>query len=172
MTSEFLFVDVVDRALAETRSRSIKVYTFAFYHDHESAAVSVCVDTQDNSDRVARSINDYNCRHFRKAIDAGNLEMAALWQANTGRSLSLGDFTAVNLARTDLPQDRSGVDYLAMVRAIMARHEEIRAQSLDPRLTLLACSGPEEEVALVWSLHESPPNSTQQPTSAPEGARG
>lgn len=151
---------MVDRALAEVRSRSIRIYTFAFYHDHESAAVSVCVDTRDNSERVVRGINAYNSRHFRKAVDAGDFKMAALWQANTGRSLSLGDFTAVNLARTEMPEDLSGPDYGAMVRAVVVRHEEIRAQSLDPSLTLLACSGPEEEVALVWSLPESPPNKT------------
>lgn len=161
MTSESLFVNVVDRALAETRSRSIRVYTFAFYHDHESAAVSVCVDTRDNSDRVVRGINKYNSRHFLEAVDAGDLETAALWQANVGRNLSLGDFAAVNLARTALPDDRPGFDYGAMVRAVMSRHEEIRALSLDPSLTLLACSGPEDEVALVWSLPESPPDTTQ-----------
>ena len=155
MTSDSLFVDVVDRALAEVRRRSIRIYTFAFYHDHESSAVSVCVDTQDNSERVVRGINAYNSKHFFKAVEARDLKMAALWQANTGRNLSLGDFTAVNLARTDLPEDLRGVDYCAMVRAVMVRHEEVRLQSLDPSVTLLACSGPEEEVALVWSLPES-----------------
>lgn len=158
MTSESLFVNVVDRALAEARSRSIRVYTFAFYHDHESAAVSVCVDTQDNSERVVRGINAYNSKHFFEAVETRDLKMAALWQANTGCSLSLGDFAAVNLARTELPGNLRGVDYCAMVHAVMVRHEEVRLQSLDPSRTLLACSGPEEEVALVWSLPETSPH--------------
>jgi hypothetical protein len=121
---------------------------------------------------VVRGINAYNLRYFCKAVDSGDLQTAALWQANVGRNLSLGDFTAVNLARTDLPEDVSGVDYCAMVRVVMSRHEEIRTLSLDPSLTLLACSGPEDEVALVWSLPESSPNTTQQPTGAPSGAGG
>ena len=172
MTSDSLFEDVVDRALAEVRVRAIRIYTFAFYFDHESAAVSVCVDTRDNSDCVVRGINAYNLRHFCKAVDSSDLKVAALWQANTGRSLSFGDFAAVNLARTDLPPEMLAVNFCAMVRAVMARHEEIRVQSLDSSLTLLACSGPEEEVALVWSLPESPPNKPMQTDERRSGARG
>ena len=46
-----LFDDVLTRAIAEVRASGIDVYTFAFYHDHESAAVSVCADTERSSVR-------------------------------------------------------------------------------------------------------------------------
>lgn len=163
MASDDFLRDVVDRGLQEVRKRDIRIYTIALYHDHESAAVSVCVDTRDNSERVALEINAYNTKHFRRAIEAGDLDKAVLWQAGPGRSLSLGDFSAVNLARTDLPRGlvfwrQPKINQLAMVRALMAHEGDIRALSLDPKQTILACSGPEDEVALLWSLSESPPN--------------
>lgn len=37
-----LFADVIDRALDQIREKQLPVFTFAFYHDHESHAVSVC----------------------------------------------------------------------------------------------------------------------------------
>ena len=157
MNSRTLLDDVVDRALAEVRQRGLQVYTVALYHDHESDAVSVCVDTALNSRRVVDGINSYNLPHFLQAVAYGDLEHAALWQANIGRSLSLGDFTAVNLARTDLSGVRADEGfYLSMVQALVARHDDIHALAADPSATVLACSGPEEEVALVWPLPHSP----------------
>jgi len=46
------------------------VYTFALYHDHESAAVSVCVDTEANSRRVVAHTNRYNMKHFTEVADS------------------------------------------------------------------------------------------------------
>lgn len=112
----------------------------------------MCVDTRDISNLVVQGINAYNSKHFEEAVDDGDFEAAALWQANAGRSLSLGDFAAVDLARTDLPEDLGQVDYLAMAQAVRARYDELQSQSLDLNQTLLTCSGPEDEVALVWSL--------------------
>ena len=51
----------------------------------------------------------------------GDLKDAALWQANVGRSLSLGDFAIVNAARTDIGEvpvdDRF---YVLMAQAVVA----------------------------------------------------
>lgn len=162
MTRESLLRDVVGRALEEVAERGIQIYTIALYHDHESAAVAVCVDTRDNSDRQVREENRYNMKRCLRAIEIGSLREALLWQANVGRNLSLGDFEAVNLARTDIPPGIAfwrtpRVGTIAMAQALMAFEGEIRRLSLDPARTVLACSGPEEEVALVWALSESPP---------------
>jgi hypothetical protein len=58
------FEDVLTRAIAGVRAKKIPVYTFAFYHDHESAAVSVCVNTKSNSARVVASANALPRRPF------------------------------------------------------------------------------------------------------------
>src|SRR5207248_6539416 len=62
-----LFDAVLSRAIREVRDRRIDVYTFAFYHDHESAAVSVCVDTEPSSARLVLSQNAYRIRQFAEA---------------------------------------------------------------------------------------------------------
>ena len=98
-----LFDRVLAEAIAVVRREHVRVFTFAFYHDHESHAISVCVDTEESSKRLVASSNAYNQKYFWPAIEKGDLEDAALWTANIGRSLSLGDFAFVNLARTDLP---------------------------------------------------------------------
>jgi hypothetical protein len=148
-----LFAKVLAKALAEVEARPIPVFTFALYHDHESDAVSVCVDTEEKSDEVVQRINRYNMRHFMKAARAGDLEQARLWQANIGRSLSLGDFRLVNLARTQL--DGIAVDdtfYVAMVKALVAVQSRVAALASRPERLAFACSGANSEVALVWSL--------------------
>jgi len=124
--------DVMDRALHELEQKQFPLYTLAFYLDHESAAVSVCADTQPNSDRVVASTNKYNLKHFLAGVSDGDLGAAAIWQANIGRSLSLGDFTVVNLARTELgavPADAALC--LGMVETIIKNHERIRRLSVD-----------------------------------------
>jgi len=150
---ESLLNDVMARALDELEQKQFPLYTLAFYLDHESATVSVCADTQPNSDRVVASVNKYNLKHFLAGVRDGDLGTAALWQANIGRSLSLGDFTAVNLARTELgalPVDAALC--LKMVETIMKNHDRIRRLSVDPIRTALAASTLDDEVGLVWSL--------------------
>src|SRR3982750_3530417 len=61
------FVSVLRDAIAHPRAEAVPVYTFAFYHDHESGAVSVCVDTEASSARQVRATNRYNAKHFRAA---------------------------------------------------------------------------------------------------------
>lgn len=153
MSAALLFRQVLDAALAEIASSRLPVFTFALYHDHESGAVSVCADTEGNSSRVVASINAYNARHFGAAIARGDLRYAALWQANIGRSLALGDFAIVNAARTDIgdvPVDEPF--YVDMVQAVVAIQDRVAALAPDPRKLVFACSGADAEVALVWAL--------------------
>jgi hypothetical protein len=147
------FASVLGDAIAQLRAEAVPVYTFAFYHDHESGAVSVCADTESNSARRVRATNRYNAKHFRAAVAEGDLAGASLWQANGGRNLSLGDFARVNLARAEFGGPEVGDDFhLLMVRALMALEGEVAALAADPGRLLFACSGPDDEVAYVWSL--------------------
>jgi hypothetical protein len=135
MTASRLFEKILEEAIAEVRARRVPVFTFALYHDHESAAVSVCVDTEENSKKVVQSINSFNMKYFTKAVRSGDLKDAALWRANIGRSLSLGDFTMVNVARRDLGKvavnggDGAPMPRAAAVAALTLRRPSRRALS-------------------------------------------
>jgi hypothetical protein len=154
MSTAELLSSVLHRALAEVRQKSIPIYTFALYHDHESSAVSVCVDTEENSGKNVASTNRYNMKYFMQAIAAKDLKSASLWQANIGRSLSLGDFTLVNCARTDLGKTKATpAFYLAMVEALVSVQSDVVALSPNPERLVFASSGPNDEVAYVWSVH-------------------
>jgi hypothetical protein len=153
MKAPELFAKVLDAALTEVRAKAIPVFTFALYHNHESRAVSVCVDTEENSRQTVLSSDGYSMRYFLKAIDEGDLEEARLWQANIGRSLSLGDFALKNVARTNLGTLKVGAQfYLSMVRALIDVHCEVARLAPQPQRLLFACSGANDEVAYVWSL--------------------
>jgi hypothetical protein len=153
MLAAHLVASVLDRALAEVQSQSLPVYTFALYHDHESGAISVCVDTEDNSSRSVASSNRFNMKYFMKAIADKDLNAASLWQANVGRSLSLGDFALVNAARTPLGDvEPDQAFYLAMVESLVAIQRRVAAFSPSPERLVFACSGAEAEVAYVWAL--------------------
>ena len=156
MNAPALFQHVLDAAMAELRAAGVDVFSFALYHDHESGAVSVCVDTEENSWRAVDESNRYSAAHFQEAIAQGDLQQAALWQANTGRNLSLGDFAWVNLARTQLGEVLMDEQFhLHMAQALIANQWAIAALSTQPARLLLACSGRDSEVALVWSLPAS-----------------
>jgi hypothetical protein len=147
-----LFDTVIRDAIAVLKTKGIPLHTFAFYHDHESAAVSVCADTEANSRRVVLQMNRYRIGHFIEAIERRDVKHAALWQANVGRSLSLGDFALVNLARKDLGRLRVGTTFhLVMVRTLLGYANEIAQLSPDPDTLLFCCSGPDNEIAYVWS---------------------
>ena len=153
MSSSQFLSSVLDRALIEVQRAHVPVFTFAFYHDHESGAVSVCVDTEERSNETVQSINRYNMTYFMEAVKNGDLKSAGLWQANIGRSLSLGDFALVNAARTNLGDVKpdSGF-YVEMVQCLAAMHQRVAALSPHPERVVLACSGPDDEVAYVWAL--------------------
>ena len=148
-----LFAEVLEKAISEVKARQIPVFTFAFYHDHESAAVSVCVDTEENSNRFVVDQNRYNMGYFLPAVANGELTTASLWQANVGRSLSLGDFHLVNVARTEFGGGE--VDehfYVGMVRALVAVQDRVAQLSPHPERLVFVCSGADDEAGLVWAL--------------------
>jgi hypothetical protein len=148
-----LFRSVVQAAVEQMKEKTVPVFTFAFYHDRESRAISVCVDTEANSQKIVLSINAYNVRYFLKNVAADDLNSAGLWDANIGRSLSLGDFAFVNVARVGI--DDVQVDdrfYLSMIKALIASHEQVAALAPAPERLIFACSGPNDEVEYVWSL--------------------
>ena len=107
-------------------------------------------------------------KYFAKHVRDGSWGDACLFQANVGRSLSLGDFARVNVARADLPR-RCRPDeafYLAMARAIIANQREILDLSPDPEDVVFCCSSADSEVGLVWSMIEG---AEQSPPAYPEG---
>ena len=143
------FEKLIDEALE--KAGGIDIYTFAIYHDHESDFVSVCIDTKQNSEKQLLESNKYSMKHFRRVIDEGDLKEAALWQANIGRNLSLGDFEAVNIAEKEIRSRSIGNDfYLAMVKAIQNKSDNILQQSTFGSSLLFCCSTGNEEVGLTW----------------------
>ena len=144
--------EVLSKAIAEVKAKRIPVFTFALYFDHESEALSVCVDTEDNSARTSASINVYNAKHFHGAIQQSDLRMAHLWQANVGRSLSIGDFVLVNAARTEvLGIDQDEALFLQLVRSLVAREFDVLNLAPSREKLIFACSGLNSEVEYVWS---------------------
>ncbi len=149
-----LIENVIDQALAAAKQRNIAVYTFALYYDHESPAISVCIDTEEQSKATVSRINTYNRKYFIPAVAAGDLQGALLWLSNTGRSLSLGDFHSVNLARADLSADFSPDQnfFVSLVQALAAAEAKIALQAAAPQSLLLCCSGSKSEVEYWWSV--------------------
>ncbi len=143
---------VIAAAISELQAKAFPLFTFALYFDHESEALEVCADTEENSNRTVASINSYNAKYFHQYLHAGDLSMAKLWQANAGRSLSLGDFALVNVARVATPGVEQSEEFFIFLAQALAAHEApILALSPSPSKVAFACSGVSEEVALVWS---------------------
>ena len=143
---------VIGAALDEATKDGHRIYTFALYFDHESPALSICMDTKENSIRQVREQNAYSAKYFQKFIGAGDLEQAALWQANVGRNLSLGDFARVNVARTPLAQaDLSQDDFLSLIRSVIGHEREIRKLAEIADELVFCCTSPTNEVGIVWA---------------------
>jgi hypothetical protein len=147
---ETIIAEVVDRALVEIGEAKVPVHTFALYYDHESPAIEVCVDTAENSARMIQSINTYNRRHFVSAVTSGDLKSASLWCANVGRNLSLGDFSRIGIARTEMPEVDESL-FRAMLKSLLAKEEAIAALAPNRSSLLICCSGPNDEVEYWWS---------------------
>jgi hypothetical protein len=157
--AKLILEKVLDDAIAALRQRTERVCTVAFYYDHECNAVSICADTHENSERVTAKSCDFSREQFLDAISEADLESAARWSRNTGRSLSLGDFAFVNIAYTKLRCPATSPDlYIEMIRVLNAKQDELSAVA-DPRVPmLLAASGPKFEVEFSWVVafrHES-----------------
>lgn len=145
---------VLREGLSFAAENQVRLYTVAFYLDHESRAISLCLDTQPNSMKVVRSINKFSTEHFNSAVKNGDLEGAALWQANTGRSLSLGDYAHVNIGRRTLKGIALDSELiLAMTRALQRRSPHFLELSPTPGSLLFACSTLTEEVGLTWTAY-------------------
>lgn len=143
---------VLDEALKTIGRESIDVFTFALYFDHESSAISVCVDTLPNSERQVFDQNQYSQKHFWRVIASGKLSEAALWQSNVGRNLSLGDFAKVNVARVELHDvELDDAMTLDLVESLRAREDRIAKLTSCPHRLLICCSTPDDEVGLIWS---------------------
>jgi hypothetical protein len=141
----------LDEALAAVRQQKITIFTIAFYHDHESRAVSICVDTEANSYAQAASSNRFFSKYFWEAVSAGDLKEMRASNANLGRNLSLGDFTLVNAGRHDLPKGKVPKSlYLEMIQALREREDEIVALAVSRERLLFGCSGPNEELDFLW----------------------
>lgn len=89
---------------------------------------------------------------------------ASLWQANIGRSLSLGDFHLVNVARRDLPAEfeLSAEFFVCLVQALVAIESQVAALSIAPDVLVFCCSGVESEIEYYWSLGPEMLNQTFQ----------
>src|SRR5437016_14539424 len=157
---------VVKAALKELRADPVPIHTFALYHDHESAMVSVCVDTKESSTKFVDDSNGWLMKYFAEHIHNGSYKDACLFQANVGRSLSLGDFARVNLGEADLDHGVVADEffYLAMARAVIAHQEEILSLAPDPEDVVFCCSSADSEVGLVWSMLTN-----AEPTAPPNG---
>lgn len=101
------FKKIIFEGLKKAQIRSVDIFTFALYHDHESHVVTVCIDTIESSKRSVLSSNNFSKQQFLKAIVNGNVESAKLWNANGGRSFSLGDFSIVNASEVYAPRKPS-----------------------------------------------------------------
>lgn len=113
------FMKLIEKALLVASENNTDIFTFALYHDHESGFVSVCIDTEKNSVQEVREQNLYNLKYFRLAIQNGEMDEAKLWQANIGRNLSLGNFSLINIAEIELPNDYCVSDMLYISMALL-----------------------------------------------------
>jgi hypothetical protein len=146
------FKKMIFEGLRKAEVRDLDIYTFALYHDHESHVATVCIDTFESSNRLVMSSNEYSKKYFSKAIEARDLSDAVLWNANGGRSFSLGDFALINASEIDVPRRPKIPDfYLDMVQSIEEMKDLIHKQSGHGRSLLFCCSTEESEMGLVWS---------------------
>jgi hypothetical protein len=146
------FKKIIFEGLKKAQIRNVDIFTFALYHDHESHVVTVCIDTIESSKRNVLSSNSFSKQQFLNAIENGNIESAKLWNANGGRSFSLGDFAIVNASEIDVPRKPSkDTFYMAMAQALEEMRDLIEQQSSHGKSLMFCCSTEDSEVGLVWS---------------------
>jgi hypothetical protein len=79
-----IITPVLAKAISGLRDRNVPVHTFSLYYDHESPAISVCVDTEENSLRSVVGQNKYSAKYFSRAVANGDLRDGTLerkyWQ--------------------------------------------------------------------------------------------
>lgn len=144
---------VLDQALAEfeKKNNTVSLYTLAFYHDHESKAVSICIDTEENSKMKLVQENKYNMEYFQEALEEKDLAAIASWNANIERNSSIGDFAFINLAYTPLTALKGGKQlYLSMIQVVLDNEERIAMLTNEKDKLAFFCSGPNYEVEYKW----------------------
>lgn len=144
---------VISNALMEARRKDVVIHTFALYYDHETPAVSVCIDTEENSKAQAIRTNAFARQRFMQAVAEGDLEHAARWHGNSDRSFALGSFHMVNVARVDLSRNFTPTKafFLMLVKSLMAAEPAVVAQARLPSSLRLCCTGANDEVQFIWS---------------------
>jgi hypothetical protein len=152
--TDCLVDQVIVQALVEVADRGMsgRIVTIALYFDHESPALSVCADTLESSDKHTDSSLTWNYGQFAQALNAGDVEDAALFNASVGRSLSLGDFALVNLARRELDTDDDRKVIFEALAKGLHRNMNRCLGVCDPNQRIVfACSTQNSEVGLFWS---------------------
>ncbi len=146
------FEDMITEALSKVREKSIDIFTFAFYHDHESACVSICIDTEESSVKTIKSSNEFSRIYFYENLIKGDLDSLGLFNFQTGRSFSLGDYAYCNIIYKSLPAEymSSNKMYLEMIQAINLNKENILKCSSKPENVFYCCSSENNEVEYIW----------------------
>lgn len=146
---------IIDRALNILFDKKADIFTFALYYDHESYSVEVCADTVYNSQLTVRASNAFRREQFFSAIEREDLESAASWNSNTGRSFSLGDFQYKMLGWEPIKAPNNSTPfYRTMVRALIRNSHRIAALTRHPEQLVLCCSTKNNEVGLFWFYEE------------------
>ncbi len=96
---EDILEDIIKEALLVVEKQKIDIFTFCLYHDHESRAIAVCIDTKENSKRFLVESNAWKKKYFYEKLTEENIEELKLWNFESGRSFSLGDYSYKNIGR-------------------------------------------------------------------------
>lgn len=137
----------------EARRKDVVIHTLALYYDHETPAVSVCIDTEENSEAQAVSVSAYSRQRFTEAVAEGDLERAARWHGSSDRSFALGNFHMVNVARMELSREFTPTKafFLMLVKSLVAAEPAVVAQAKMPSSLILCCTGADDEVQFIWA---------------------
>ncbi len=144
------FDDMIDESLRKFNKEK-SIYTFAFYHDHESDAVSICIDTEDNSMKKVSESNENTKKYFYSFLEQGDMDSLKLWNFQTGRNFSLGDFSLVNIVYKNIEKELiSPSIYLEMIKSIERNKSKILKYSKNPEKVFFYCSSESNEVQYIW----------------------
>lgn len=154
-TKEYNLNSILDEMINESlqiiKKENASIYTFAFYHDHETEAISICIDTEENSNKQITSSNDYSKKYFQENLKNGDMKSLQLWNFNTGRNFSLGDFSYVNIVYKKLDKRFITPDmYLNMIKSIERNKSKILTYSQSSKKVVFCCSSENNEVEYIW----------------------
>jgi hypothetical protein len=146
------FDDMVKEALALVIEKNINIYTFAYYHDHESSCIGIGIDTEENSNKLVKSSNEFTKKYFYRYLEDEDLNSLKSFCFNAGRSFYLGDYTYRNIVYKKIPEEykSSKKMYLEMIKAINSNKEDILKFSDKPENIFFSCSSEDNEVEYIW----------------------